>query len=193
MKSIFCCLVLALIAFPLYAAEQKKEKEKTPAVEQKQKDQQKEKTPAVEQKEKDPFVVPPCEAELRLLKQINIQRERYGLAHLVLDRNLLSSARRHCAWMANRASLVHSNAPVAENIAEGYSSVEEVVAGWMGSDGHRRNILGGYRVTGISVYQAPNGRIFWCQQFLSESPSKEIKESNTPNQSYQNQGHGRRR
>jgi hypothetical protein len=38
---------------------------------------------------------------------------------------------------------------VAENIGAGYSSPESVVAGWMGSAGHRSNILGSWRDLGV--------------------------------------------
>lgn len=108
---------------------------------------------------------PIYKAEEQLLAAINAERQRFGLIPLLLDRAIHLRARRHCGWMANSHSMVHSN-DGAENIAMGYGTVEQAVSGWMGSSGHRANILNsGYRLTGISVYRSPSGTVFWCQQF----------------------------
>jgi uncharacterized protein YkwD len=48
-------------------------------------------------------------------------------------------ARAGCRWTA-----------VAENIAKGQRSATDVVAGWAGSPGHRRNMLGRYGVYGAA-------------------------------------------
>jgi uncharacterized protein YkwD len=108
---------------------------------------------------------PTYEVENRLLAAINVERTRYGLIPLVLDKTIHLRARRHCGWMANNNSMVHS-VDGAENIAMGYGNVEAAVNGWMNSSGHRANILNpGYSLTGISAYVSPNGTAFWCQQF----------------------------
>ena len=107
----------------------------------------------------------PEETEAALLNAINAERKRYGLLPLIMDKWLQNRARRHCAWMANNYSMVHSRG-AAENIAMGYSSIDAVVQGWMNSNGHRANILnGGHVRTGIVGYRAPNGTTYWCQQF----------------------------
>jgi len=62
--------------------------------------------------------------------------------------------------------LQHTPLPVAENIAMGQQSSQEVVNDWMRSPGHRANILSGvYRRIGVAAYRTVDGTIFWCQQF----------------------------
>lgn len=55
-----------------------------------------------------------------------------------------------------------------ENIAFGNASGAEVVAGWMNSDGHRRNIVNpGFRLFGVGAVQAADGRWWVAQVFGS--------------------------
>ena len=104
--------------------------------------------------------------EAEIVAQTNAQRARYGLRPLSIDTSLMSSARRHCQWMASANSLQHTNAAVAENIAMGQSSASEAMNSWMNSSGHRANILGGgYSTIGVAAYTSSSGQIFWCQQF----------------------------
>jgi uncharacterized protein YkwD len=104
--------------------------------------------------------------ELALLEKINFERARSGLRALIIDPVVQLRARRHCAWMARNGSMIHGADPGAENIAQGYSSVEAAVNGWMNSSGHRANILNpNYKHTGVSGYTGYNGSVFWCQQF----------------------------
>lgn len=53
----------------------------------------------------------------------------------------------------------------AENVAYGFDRVDEVMAGWMRSAGHRRNILGPYREIGVGHAVGTTGRSFWCVTF----------------------------
>lgn len=56
---------------------------------------------------------------------------------------------------------------IGENIAEGYSTPQEVMKGWMNSPGHRANILNsGYTGMAVGVYQS-GGRYYWVQIFIS--------------------------
>ena len=104
--------------------------------------------------------------EQSIVDYTNAERARYGLPALVIDPNLMASARRHGNWMASYRQMVHSNMGVAENIAMGQSSPQEVLRTWMNSSGHRANILnGGHRRIGVSAYRSPEGTIFRCQQF----------------------------
>jgi len=113
--------------------------------------------------------------EVELVSQTNLQRKRYGLPPLKIDRKLMLSARQHCIWMARTYSLQHTSASVAENIAMGQGTSREVVADWMTSPGHRMNILHpGYKRIGVAAYQASDGTIFWCQQFLYGEPEEEV-------------------
>jgi uncharacterized protein YkwD len=104
--------------------------------------------------------------EAEIVAQTNAQRARYGLPPLSIDTGLMSTARRHCKWMASANSLQHTNAAVAENIAMGQSSATEALNSWMNSSGHRANILGGgYSTIGVAAFTSSSGQVFWCQQF----------------------------
>lgn len=97
----------------------------------------------------------------------NQERERYGLAPLEIDPDLMKTARSHANWMTLTRNFSHSRIGVGENIAMGQPTSEDVVRCWMNSRGHRANILnGGYRRIGVAAYQTEGGRIYWCQQFL---------------------------
>ncbi len=56
-----------------------------------------------------------------------------------------------------------------ENIAMGYVSAEDVMNGWMNSEGHRANILNGnFSQVGIGVYAAEGGQgFYWVQIFTN--------------------------
>lgn len=54
-----------------------------------------------------------------------------------------------------------------ENIAWGQKSPQEVVAGWMNSEGHRANILNpGFTSIGVGHYQNAAGVNYWTQLFI---------------------------
>lgn len=105
--------------------------------------------------------------ELQLVERTNAERVRHGLSPLVLDPSLLQSARRHAAWMTRNRVLRHTGAAVAENIAMGQPTTAHAVQDWMRSPGHRANILNrSYTRIGVAGYRAPDGTVYWCQQFL---------------------------
>ncbi len=107
------------------------------------------------------------EIEKSIIHFTNLERARYGLPELQVDRNLMDSARRHATWMTRSRRLQHTSQPVAENIAMGQPDSQSVLRSWMNSPGHRANILNrSYRRIGVAAYQTDEGRIFWCQQFL---------------------------
>jgi uncharacterized protein YkwD len=105
--------------------------------------------------------------ESKIVEKTNAERARYGLPPLAIDNSLLGSARQHAVWMTNNRTLQHTHAGVAENIAMGQGSSEEVMRDWMNSPGHRANILNpSYRRIGAAAFTTPSGTIYWCQQFL---------------------------
>ena len=53
----------------------------------------------------------------------------------------------------------------AENVASGPMSAREVVEGWLHSPGHRRNIEGDFRLTGIGLAFRRDGNIYFTQIF----------------------------
>jgi uncharacterized protein YkwD len=105
--------------------------------------------------------------EQAIIADTNAQRARYGLPALATDSWLQSQARNHTAWMTNYRSMVHTSAPVAENIGMGQRSADEITNTWMNSSGHRANMLNpGYHRIGACAYTATDGTIFWCEEFL---------------------------
>jgi uncharacterized protein YkwD len=56
----------------------------------------------------------------------------------------------------------------AENIAAGQRSPTSVMAAWMGSDGHRRNILNcSLRDVGVGLAYSTGDRPYWTQDFAT--------------------------
>lgn len=123
-----------------------------------------------------------AQADPTILAAVNNVRAGEGRAPLVYDTRLEAAARAHGEDMATQGFFSHSGSDGsdvavrlrrvgyvfcfgAENIAAGQRSLDEVMAGWMASRGHRRNILhrsaqavGVARVTGnrwVMVLAAP--------------------------------------
>jgi uncharacterized protein YkwD len=107
-----------------------------------------------------------------VLGETNAQRAANGVGGLAWNGTLAS---RSCSFAAELASrngdLYHSSfgggfSTWGENVASGYGSVSAVVAGWMGSSGHRANILNGaFTMMGACSSTSATGRIYWVQQF----------------------------
>ncbi len=125
----------------------------------------------------------------RLLVEINTARARHGLEPVRRDARLAAAARRQAASMAEGDFFDH-RAPdgsglsarvvgagyayshVAENPAGGHERARDVVATWLLSDGHRRNLLNPEVVdAGIGYIDAPSdgGRVryrhYWVAIF----------------------------
>lgn len=94
----------------------------------------------------------------RVANLINVERTRADLDTLKVDSQLSQAAQIHSNSMAKNDFFSHvgidGSSPfdriqdagyeystAAENIAAGYQTPKEVVQGWMGSAGHRANIL----------------------------------------------------
>ncbi len=99
--------------------------------------------------------------------------------NLTLDPLLMLAAQQWAQSMANRGKLSHADLShrvtaagyharsVGENIAMGYKTPASVVAGWMRSSGHRRNITNAvYLDVGFGVADM-DGRRWWCAIFAS--------------------------
>jgi len=118
-----------------------------------------------------------------VVDRTNAERTRRGLRPLTVDTRLAAAAQAHSADMVRRAFFAHENPDgrqvwdravaagyayrkVAENIAAGQRSAEEVVRGWVESPGHRANILDG-DLTQIGVGRAEGGSygVYWTQVF----------------------------
>jgi uncharacterized protein YkwD len=106
-------------------------------------------------------------AEANVLELTNKERVSRGLPPLTIDESLVESARQHAFWMASRRTMQHTSKPVGENIAMGQNNSNEAVRTWMNSSGHRANILSrSWNRVGAAAYTSPEGRIYWCLQFL---------------------------
>ena len=99
---------------------------------------------------------------------LNAERRARGLPSLQEAPALMIAADRHARDMASRGYFSHQSpegrshadritmagycrAATAENIARGQMSEREVMAGWMGSAGHRKNMLNSnYRFYGFA-------------------------------------------
>jgi uncharacterized protein YkwD len=100
----------------------------------------------------------PSQIELDIVDLINQERNDAGLPLFAIDMRLAEAARLHSEDMAGNNFFSHTGSDgsslgqrltragypwrsAGENIAAGYRTVESTVAAWMGSDGHRANIL----------------------------------------------------
>lgn len=169
-RMILCASVLML--GEVQAAEQKPQTEQktaanTNAPQAAQNATDAEKTPAsTEPEDKVVDGVKLAAIEANVVSYTNQERARYGLEPLVVDKELMETAREHAAWMTRTRNMVHTWRAVAENIAMGQPDSSEVVRAWMNSSGHRANILNsGHRHIGVAAYRTDSGTIFWCQQF----------------------------
>lgn len=121
-----------------------------------------------------------------LLDRINAERRRAGRRALRLDAKLNAAAQEHAEDLLARGYFDHQSPEgktvrdraedtgydwraVGENIAEGQSSVDEVVTAWMRSSGHRRNILHpDYTEMGLGLALGRNRQgydVLWVQTF----------------------------
>ena len=108
-----------------------------------------------------------------LLRLHNFERSSRNVPLLELADDLNEYAQKHTVYMAKNNSLRHSNISVllrdysacAENIAAGQKTPEDAVESWMGSYGHRSNILSSdYRHVGFGYFSIED-EIYWCAVF----------------------------
>jgi uncharacterized protein YkwD len=123
-------------------------------------------------------------AAARVLKLVNSARGKAGCSPLTLNAELTKAAQAHSADMAFHRNMSHTgsdgSAPgrriggagygwkeLGENVARGYPTPESVMAGWMRSPGHKRNILDcSFEEIGVGLAQ-PGG--YWTQDFGTSS------------------------
>lgn len=122
------------------------------------------------------------DAKNSLIQSHNEIRYNHNLNLLSANKSLNKAAQKHAEYMANENQLSHYGRyyskvsdrvqadgyrfrGVAENIAAGQESINEVMDDWMKSMGHRKNILGNYVDIGIGIAESSSGRIYWCVVF----------------------------
>ena len=117
-----------------------------------------------------------------VLKQTNQFRKSEDLPALVMKQQLNAIAQQHSEDMASgRVAFGHDGfsgrqkkagediqgmLAFAENVAYGVNTAEEVVTLWKNSPGHRRNMLGKYKYTGIGVAKSSDGQIYYTEIFV---------------------------
>ena len=117
-----------------------------------------------------------------MLAAHNAERARKQLPPLAFNERLAEAARGHARDMATRGKMSHAGGDrsspfdrmgrvgyryqrAGENVAAGQPDVAEVMAAWMHSPGHRRNILGDYTELGAARATANDGTAYWCATF----------------------------
>jgi uncharacterized protein YkwD len=100
----------------------------------------------------------------------NLIRENDGLPTLAPSECLASQAQSWAEEMERIDRMSHDGFSArlrkceygagSENVAWGYETGQQVVAGWMSSPGHAANIRGNYTHCGIGV-----SGVYWCQLF----------------------------
>jgi len=119
-----------------------------------------------------------------MLDRVNAERSARGLAPVSYDDQLVLAAQRHSDDQASRGQMTHTGGDgstlavrvdrvgyswsrLGENVAYGFPDAASVMAGWMASDGHRRNILSANTEFGLGLALGADGRPYWTQVFGS--------------------------
>lgn len=120
-----------------------------------------------------------------VLRLVNIERDKVGAAHLVLDGALCDAANMRAIEMDYSGNFSHTRPngsdcftvfsfcnisfyTCGENIAAGYVTPADVVDGWMHSEGHKANILNAsYTKMGLGYSTGGGGEYghYWAQEF----------------------------
>lgn len=120
-----------------------------------------------------------------MIQLTNSERAAAGVPALSTNSRLVLAAQLHANQMAQLQQMEHNLSGATyptpadrlaaagyawrtygENIAFNYRSPEDVVRGWMGSSGHRANILSAaFTEMGAAVARDAQGRPYWVQVF----------------------------
>ena len=122
------------------------------------------------------------EMATQVITLVNAERKKVGCGALRTSPALRRAAQLHSADMAKYNYFSHTsrdgrspwqriraqgyNYGSAENIAAGQTTAKAVVAAWMKSTGHRKNILNcSSKAVGVGVALGGSYRIYWTQDF----------------------------
>lgn len=108
----------------------------------------------------------------------NSYRAKSGLSRMSPDADAAAVAQRQACDMARTGKISHKGADGAsfrtrmkreglssgsENVASGLNTGGSVVTAWMGSDGHRQNLMArGNRKAGVGVAVDRSGKVYWA-------------------------------
>lgn len=126
----------------------------------------------------------PSDAVEALVEAHNLERGRRGLPPLAVNESLSAAAQKHAEEMAARGRMSHrgfdgsspfrrmeragySYVRAGENVAYGQPTVADVMAVWMRSPGHKRNVLGKFSEIGVGRATDEGGTPYWCVTFGS--------------------------
>jgi uncharacterized protein YkwD len=94
-----------------------------------------------------------------------VDDDYFGPGHDTYDRTF-GRLVKVCAWSTRIGAFYTGANARGENIGKGYTSPQETVTGWMGSSGHRANILDGrFWETGVGYQAGTSHEHYWVQDF----------------------------
>ncbi|AWK09991.1 hypothetical protein SSP531S_57310 [Streptomyces spongiicola] len=123
---------------------------------------------------------PASGAVARVVQLVNSERGKAGCSPLTVNAKLAKAAQDHSKDMAAHRNMSHTGSDgsnpgtritragyhwstYGENVAYGYETPEKVMAGWMSSPGHKKNILNcEFKEIGVGLAQPGN---YWTQSF----------------------------
>ncbi|MFD7688838.1 CAP domain-containing protein [Streptomyces sp. NPDC059781] len=119
-------------------------------------------------------------AVAKVVELVNAERGKVGCSPVKVNATLTKAAQDHSKDMAASGSMSHTGSDgsspgdritragyswstYGENVAYGYSTPEQVMAGWMASPGHKENILNcAFKEIGVGLAQPGS---YWTQDF----------------------------
>jgi uncharacterized protein YkwD len=129
-----------------------------------------------------------ADVQQAILAEVNSYRAKHHLSPLRMNPAMSREAERHSQDMAtNRMPFGHqgfnqriqrlsqeinhsASSAGSENVAAyPHRTAQEIVALWLSSPGHRRNIEGHFDLTGVGVAHDGHGRTYYTQIFLRTS------------------------
>ncbi|MGV9563789.1 CAP domain-containing protein [Streptomyces sp. NPDC003480] len=123
---------------------------------------------------------PASGATARVVELVNAERAKVGCSPLTLNATLAKVAQAHSDDMAAHRNMSHTGSDgsspgdritragytwstYGENVAYGYTTPDQVMAGWISSPGHKANILDcSFKEIGVGLSQPGS---YWTQDF----------------------------
>lgn len=131
-------------------------------------------------KDKSPY--PHEFLENQVVNEVNAYRVSIGLPELISDARIVVQARNHSKNMAKsmvpfshdgyyeRIDNLRIDFPdlksSGENISYGYDNAKAVVAAWLQSEGHKKNIEGNFTHTGVGIAVDKDDTYFYTHLFI---------------------------
>jgi uncharacterized protein YkwD len=122
---------------------------------------------------------PAVDPAVVVVERTNDVRAQHGLAPLAIHPQLMQAAQAHSADQAAQQRMSHTGSNgstvadrveaigyvwsgIAENVAAGQPAATSVTDAWLGSPGHRANMLNASLVhVGVAVAYSPTGTPYW--------------------------------